>query len=166
MNLLRSPGSPHRPSTAFLRRDVVLAIALIAVAPGCGRPPGPSFDGMPRLPTVPVAGSVRYRNQPVADASLAMQSLDGTIAARGRTDAAGRFDTLSTYGTADGVPPGRYRVMVAVSGVREIEPGVLAPEPPGGFVSPIPKKYATLDSTDLEVDVGATGETDLLIDLK
>ena len=94
-----------------------------------------------------------------------MQSADGVILARGRTDTAGAFGALSTYGTGDGVPPGRYRVMVAVSGTQEIEPGVLAPEPPGGFVSPIPRKYTSLDTTDLEVEIAAGGEADLVIDV-
>ncbi len=144
---------------------LLATVGVVANVSGCGRPAATPSAGMPRQGTVPVAGTVRHRGQPVANASLAMQSADGTILARGRTDAAGAFGAVSTYGTDDGVPPGRYRVMVAVSGTQEIEPGVLAPEPPGGFVSPIPRKYASLDTTDLEVEIAAGGATDLVIDV-
>jgi hypothetical protein len=147
----------------------VTTFAMALMTPGlsgCGGPPVARSTGMPQKETVKVAGAVRYRDKPVANASLALRSADGAILARGRTDGAGRFAALSTYGTDDGAPPGRYRVMVAVSGVEEIAPGVLAPEPPGGFVSPIPPKYASLDSSDLEVEIAADGAIDLAIDLK
>lgn len=144
---------------------MAVAAALIGLA-GCGRAPAARSIGMPQKETVKVAGVVRYREKPVANASLALRSADGSILARGRTDGDGRFAALSTYGTDDGAPPGRYRVMVAVSGAEEIAPGVLAPEPPGGFVSPIPPKYAALDTSDLEVEIGAEGASELAIDLR
>lgn len=144
-----------------------MAAALaISGPPGCGRAPAARSIAMPQQETVKVSGVVRHRDMPVANASLALRSADGVILARGRTAGDGRFASLSTSGTDDGVPPGRYRVMVAVSGTEEIAPGVLAPEPPGGFVSPIPQKYASLDSSDLEVHIGAEGATDLVIELK
>lgn len=148
------------------RIGAVVAATLIFGSAGCGRPPATRSTRMPQMATVKAAGAVRYRNKPVANASLALRSADGTILARGRTDGDGRFAALSTYAVNDGIPPGRYRVMVAVSGVEEIEPGVLAPEPPGGFVSPIPPKYATLDTSDLEIEVGAEDVNDLAIDLE
>lgn len=144
---------------------LLATVGVVANVSGCRRPAATPSAGMPRQGTVPVAGTVRHRGQPVPNATLAMQSADGVILARGRTDAAGAFGAVSTYGTDDGVPPGRYRVMVAVSGTQEIEPGVLAPEPPGGFVSPIPRKYASLDTTDIEVEIAAGGATDLVIDV-
>lgn len=158
--------------TGLQKRSAGLPVAVMATvltmlaASGCGRAPAARSVTMPQQQTVKVAGMVRYREKPVANASLSLRSADGTILARGRTDGDGRFAALSTYGTDDGAPPGRYRVMVAVSGVEEIAPGVLAPEPPGGFVSPIPPKYAALDSSDLEVEIGPEGATDLAIDLK
>lgn len=147
---------------AFL---LLATIGIVTNGSGCGRQAPTPSAGMPQQATVAVAGTVRHRGQPIANAALALQSVDGAILARGRTDAAGAFNALSTYGADDGAPPGRYRVMVAVSGTQEIEPGVLAPEPPGGFVSPIPRKYSALDTTDLEVEIGAGGVTDLVIDV-
>jgi hypothetical protein len=131
---------------------------------GCGKG-GSNREGMPVSPTVPVTGIVRYQGKPVGSASITLQSLDGKVFARGTSDAAGVFN-LSTYKPQDGAPPGKYKVMVAVSTVKEIAPGVLAPEPEGGFKSPIPAKYADLSKTDLLVDVNSTGKNELLIDLK
>jgi hypothetical protein len=129
---------------------------------GCGG--GVNQPGMPKQPTTPVTGILKYQGKPVPKATVTFQSLDGKISSRGTTDAAGIF-TLSTYGSNDGAPPGTYKVMAAVSGVTEIEPGVLAPEPPGGFKSPIPTKYANPATTDVTQQV-KEGKNELLIELK
>jgi hypothetical protein len=85
---------------------------------------------------------------------------------RARTDASGTFSAVSTYGDKDGIPPGKYKVMAAVSGSKEIEPGVLDAEPEGGFKSPIPMKYAGLTTTDIIVEIKDQGKNELVIDLK
>jgi hypothetical protein len=149
-----------------MRNTLFLAFALI-VGPqlvGCG---GGSSDnpGMPKQATVSVSGILTYKGKAVPDASVTLQSLDGKIASRGKTDKAGTF-TLTTYSAQDGAPPGKYKVMAATSGVTEIEPGVLAPEPPGGFKSLIPTKYANPATTDVIVEVKEQGKNELVIDLK
>jgi hypothetical protein len=63
-------------------------------------------------------------------------------------------------------PPGKYRVTVAVSLTKEIEPGVLEPEPEGGWKSPIPAKYANPATTDILVEVTEGGSNDFQIVLK
>jgi hypothetical protein len=118
-----------------------------------------------KLKTVKVTGIVKYKGSPVANASVIFQSLDGTISSRGMTDSAGVF-TLSTYGNQDGAPPGRYKVLVAASGAKEIEPGVLEDEPPGGFKSPVPTKYANSATTDIVLEILQDGKNDFNIDLK
>ncbi len=140
-----------------------LFISLCAVSLGCGK--GDKAENMPKQPTVPVSGILTYQGKAVGSASITFFSLDGKISARGSSDAAGIF-TLSTYGSNDGAPPGKYKVVAAVSGVKEISPGVLAPEPEGGFKSPIPTKYASVSTTDVIVDVKETGKNELTIDLK
>lgn len=138
-----------------------LTLLLVVVAIGCGgQPPGPA-----KLKTVPVAGVVTYQGKPVAEASISLQHVEGKATALGKSDATGRF-TLSTYEKQDGAPPGKYKVMVAVSTVKEISPGVLAPEPPGGFKSPIPIKYANPDTSGLVIEIKAEGKNDLTLDLK
>ncbi|MFO0877743.1 MAG: carboxypeptidase-like regulatory domain-containing protein [Gemmataceae bacterium] len=148
------------------RKLLVLALSLATGVTllGCGKGGG-NREGMPVSPTVPVTGIVRYQGKPVGSASITLQSLDGKIFARGNSDAAGVFN-LSTYKPQDGAPPGKYKVMVAVSTVKEIAPGVLAPEPEGGFKSPIPTKYADFSKSDILVDVKESGKNELLIDLK
>lgn len=106
-----------------------------------------------------------YQGKPVANASVSFQHADGAATASGKTNAEGRFK-LSTYAPDDGAPVGDYRVTVAVSMVQEIEPGVLAPEPEGGFKSPIPLKYANPAETDLQVQVPAGGAPELAIELR
>ena len=146
--------------TAARGGTLVLAIAVVT---GCG-----GDDNAPKIekqPTVPVTGILTYKGKPVANASVAFFSLDAKVASRGKTDAAGTF-VLSTYGTDDGAPPGKYKVTAAVSGAKEIEPGVLDDEPPGGFKSPIPIKYANPATTDILADVKETGKNEIVIDLK
>ncbi len=148
-----------------MRTNVLFALVsgfLILVSFGCGAE-GPG--GPERLPTVPAAGVVTYQGKPLANASVSFQHTSGVVTAGGKTDSDGRF-TLSTYGENDGAPAGSYRVTVAVNAVQEIEPGVLAPEPPGGFKSPIPDKYANPDTSGLEVEIPAEGTTDLKIELR
>ena len=143
--------------------SLVLACGLIATGSGCGK--GDNPETIPKQPTVPVSGILTYQGKAVGGASITFFSLDGKISARGSSDAAGIF-TLSTYSSNDGAPPGKYKVVAAVSGAKEIEPGVLAPEPEGGFKSPIPTKYASVNSTDIVVDVKENGKNELTIELK
>lgn len=144
------------------RKPISCLILLVAITTiGCG---GQS-QGPPKLKTVPVTGVVTYQGKPVADASISLQHLEGKATSLGKSDASGRF-TLSTYGNQDGAPAGKYKVVVAVSTVKEIEPGVLAPEPPGGFKSPIPVRYANPATTDIVVEVNEAGKNELTIALK
>jgi hypothetical protein len=158
------------PKLPFRRWNVTLRLCLAAVlglaaglAAGCGDGKDPA--AVEKLPTVPARGVVKYKKEPVKDASVSFQSLDGKVASRGRTDGAGSF-VLSTYGQEDGAPPGKYKVVVAAGGPREVEPGVLAPEPPGGFKSPIPTKYASAQTTDILVEVKQGEPNDFTIELK
>lgn len=141
---------------------IVLGMAGLITLVGCGGgpPPGPA-----QLATVPAAGTVTMQGKPIANASVSFQHSDGTATANGTTDADGKF-TLSTYGTNDGAPVGKYKVTVAVGGAQEIEPGVLAPEPEGGFKSSIPEKYADPAQSGLEAEIPAGGKQDLAIELQ
>jgi len=139
-------------------------IMVIVGLSGCTTGNSPLKD-LPKEPTVPVTGIVKYQGKPVAKASLTFQSTNGKVTANATSDAAGLF-TVSTYSSGDGAPVGTYRVVVAVSDVQEISPGVLAPEPPGGFKSPIPLKYANPATTNLSVEVKQGEKNDLQIELK
>ena len=138
-----------------------LALTALLTLIGCGGGGGPSFE---KQKTVAVSGIITHKGKPLGKASITFHSVDGKISARGESDAAGTF-RLSTYGTDDGVPPGNYKVTVAVNNVKEIEPGVLAPEPEGGFKSSIPLKYSNPETTDIIQEVKAEGGS-IKIDLK
>lgn len=140
---------------------VVLAGLLLSLA-GCGSgpPPGPE-----ELPTVPAAGTVTYQGNPVANVDVAFQHSEGKVTATAKTGADGKF-TLKSYGEKEGAPAGNYAVTVSVSGVQEIEPGVLAPAPPGGFKSPIPTKYGSSTTSGLTMEIPAEGSADLKVELQ
>ncbi|MBA4189766.1 MAG: carboxypeptidase regulatory-like domain-containing protein [Planctomycetaceae bacterium] len=138
-------------------------IPLVAFAVlGCGeKDPNP----IEKQPTTPAHGTVTYKNAPLNAATVSFLSIDGKVRAHGTTDNAGKF-VLSTYGKEDGAPVGKYKVVVATSNVQEIEPGVLAPEPVGGFKSLIPTKYSNPDTTDILLEVTAGGKNEFTIELK
>lgn len=144
---------------------LMLSFGVAALAMGCGGGGSTEQVTMEKKPTVSAGGQVTYQGKPVKDAAVNFISIDGKTRSSGKTDAAGTF-ILSTFGAQDGAPPGKYKVIVAVSGVQEIEPGVLAPEPAGGFKSPIPTKYANPATTDLLADVPEAGSTSIMIELK
>jgi len=145
----------------MIRQLSPLVIACLVWTAGCSS----RANQREQLPTSPARGIVTYKGQPVANASVGFVSLDNKIRASGRTDGVGSF-MLSTYGEQDGVPPGKYKVTVAVSLSKEIEPGVLEPEPEGGWKSPIPIKYANPETTSILVEVTEGGKNDFPIDLK
>lgn len=148
-----------RVSPASVAAALVLATWLAAGCARVGPPPGP-----PRLPTVPAAGVVRYRGQPLAKASLVFHREDGLASALAKTDESGGF-TLGTYAAADGAPAGGYRVSVAISTTTEIEPGVLAPLPEGGSRSGLPLRYSDPSTSGLKVTIPEGGNEDIQLEI-
>jgi hypothetical protein len=148
--------------SALSRIGFLTAALVLAGLTGCGKS-GPA--PIEKQKTVPVSGVLTYKGKPVPNASVIFQSIDGKVSSWGTTDAAGTF-TLTTYASQDGAPPGKYKVTVSAGGPKEIEPGVLADEPPGGFKSPVPVKYASPSTTDVLKDVSESGNNQLTIDLQ
>ena len=143
------------------RKSLIVGWVACMAAIGCGDSRGESEQAPPS----PAQGIVTYKGDPVSKAAVTFISLDGKTLASGMTDGVGSF-VLTTYDQNDGVPPGKYKVVVAVDTVEEIEPGVLAPEPEGGFKSPIPLKYADSNTTDILVEVKEGSPNDFKIELK
>jgi hypothetical protein len=147
----------------------LLALSL-AFALGCGGGGGGGAGNtkpLEQTKTVPARGIVTYKGKPLDNAAVTFMPLDDgkTVPARGKTDSVGSF-VLSTYGDKDGAPVGKYKVLVSVNTAVEVEPGVLAPEPEGGFKSPIPVKYNNVKTTDILVEVKDGDPNDFKIDLK
>jgi hypothetical protein len=144
-------------------------LVVLAASLGCGGSDGGGGGKnapLEKKKTAAVRGIVKYKGNPVKDATVIfMPREDGKgVPARGTTDGVGSF-TLSSYDKDDGAPPGQYKVLVTAILSKEVEPGVLAPEPEGGFKSPIPTKYASAATTDILVTV-KEGDNDIPIDLK
>jgi hypothetical protein len=124
------------------RAEVVAGCLVLLAAAGCG----------PRL--YPVRGTVTYPDgQPVTEGLVVFES-DGAakpVTARGDIQADGRYQ-LGTFRPGDGVPPGKYRVLVA----PKSDPNAVdrAPKPP-----PFDPRYASFQTSGLAVEV-AGGRAD------
>lgn len=126
---------------------LMILVWAVCIGLGCSGSGRPVIE---KLETVPVTGKVLRGGKPLADASVRFQSADGKISSSGKTDAQGAF-VLSTYGSQDGAPVGKYRVTVAVSGVQELEPGVLSPDIDTS--KQLPAKYGNPEQTPLSAEV-------------
>jgi len=129
---------------------VVCLVALV----GCG-------GGGTALKVVPVAGVVRYKDAPVADADLVFYPEKGP-AAMAKTDSTGAFQ-LKTNGQLGG-SVGKNKVTVLSKQADAIPPS------DGRAMefankSTFPKKYSSEADTDLIIDIPANGNKELKLDL-
>jgi hypothetical protein len=136
-------------------RYLLLSAVCLASFSGCGG----STAGGPKI--VPVAGVVSYKNAPVANADLVFYPENGP-AGIGKTDAAGKFQ-IKTNGQLGGVP-GKNKVTVGSKQESAIPPS------DGRAIefakkSTLPKKYSSEAETDLVLEITATGNPDLKLDL-
>lgn len=95
-------------STAFI---CLCFFSLIAL--GCG---GSDSSDVDKLDTVPVKGTLKLDGQPFGPATVELMGTDTstkTKIASGQADDSGSF-TLGTYDKADGVVPGKYKVLITV----------------------------------------------------
>jgi hypothetical protein len=134
----------------FSSRQVALAATLLACV-GCGQ------SESNRLPVHPVHGSITFRGGPMPGAMVSLHSRTPLATEvptpRGSVQADGSF-SLTTYNGEDGAPEGDY--VLTVQWYRPIEQhGELVTGP-----NVLPPKYATPESSDLEVRV-AGGENRL-----
>ncbi len=96
---------------------------------------------------IPAAGTLTYREQPVAEAQLTFRKEGAREAGFAQTDARGKFKCMTNDSDA-GMPPGEYVVTVS--------------RPRGG----IPKKYAEAASSPLHVTVDKSGENEFALKLE
>ncbi|MCS7238073.1 MAG: carboxypeptidase-like regulatory domain-containing protein [Thermoguttaceae bacterium] len=116
---------------AFLVAALAAGVGLLS---GCGGPRA-----------VPVSGSVTYRGTGVADVNVVFYGPNNVIG-RASTDAQGNFASVTWQRPGDGLPPGTYKVTVVPKSETKEEYG--PPPPP-----PFPKKYVSLETTDLSVTI-------------
>lgn len=149
-----------------MRRLWILAVLMAAVgllaAPGCSKRQGRKV--------VPVNGRVLYNGEPLGDAMVTFSNAEANIAAYGQSGANGRFK-LTTFEHGDGAVPGKHRV--SVRRVQIINPNPLGFDPftdgpakPVTEVWLIPKRYGSLQTSKLTVDVAEEGKNDIVIELE
>ena len=132
-------------NTRMSRKLTVLAGLLsVALTVGCG-------GGKEPWETVyPAKGVVLKKGKPLKDAELLFFPQDAlvpeSVRPRARTTENGEF-VVSTYGTGDGAPAGRYKVTVIHHEV------VISKDSIGTKPNDLPKKYASAATTDLTVEI-------------
>lgn len=145
----------RRAGTACRPRRLGVAVTALLMMPvisgGCGL--------RSTSPTVPVAGVVTHAGRPVPDITVTFTPQSGR-SATGQTDATGRF-TLATFTAGDGAVPGTHRVTFALAAADVPMPGTpeaASYKPPP---LPFPKRYGSLDTTDLVVEISGSGNKSL-----
>ncbi len=142
-----------------------MSLGLLCLA-GCGSDEDEWTAKRPKV--YPAGGVVTWNGAPVegADVQYVSQSLD--LGALGTTDANGKYQ-LTTYKDKDGAAEGKHKVMVTKR-VHEQKPTRFnTPEEPSFVLVPrdlLPKKYATVGTTDIEVTISTTGPNEETIELK
>jgi hypothetical protein len=138
-------------TTAPRLRPWLTALALGVGAAGCGNNDGPA--------AVPVSGTVTYQGKPVTKGSVQFIPEVGRGAFGVIVD--GQF-VLSTYGNYDGAIPGKHKVAVISSepDSKKRKDGDTAEK----YL--IPQRFASPDSSGVEVDVPPQGNRNVTIELK
>jgi hypothetical protein len=112
--------------------------------------------------TYPISGTVTYNGDPVANVSVVFNPSEGS----GRpgsaiTDAQGKFSSVTTYESGDGVIPGEHVVTLAAVAEASTEmvesADAYAPDAGGGDL-PFPTKYLNTVDSDLKVSVTESGQ--------
>lgn len=122
----------------FCRFHGVPSIAILALSllVGCGT-----------AKTVPVNGKVQFKDgkdgSSLAGYVISLESTEQNVSGSGEVQADGTF-RISTYGDNDGAVPGKHRVAIT--------PPLPLPDavPPAPLID---KKYDSLDTSGLEVDI-------------
>lgn len=143
----------------MLRSALLCAVALFPL--GCGKASPPEPRGT-------VTGQVTFRGQPVTGAMLHFAHQEKGHEAHVPLDADGKF-VVKTL-TADGLPPGKYRVTITPAVITEP-----TSDDPNSKIPPrtktvsnvkIPAKYQAPATTDLLAEVVAGENPEFAFDLK
>ena len=110
--------------------------------------------------TVPAGGTVTYKGQPVADASVIFTPAAGGEIAQGRTDVQGKF-SLGTKAPHDGAAPGDYNVSVIPNLPTPAEGDYSEAPPP-----PFPQIYLDPLTSGLKAQVKGGNDNSFALELK
>lgn len=147
------------------------ALSLLALTVGCG----------PSTPeTVPVTGTVTYKDKPVEGATVNFLGVGSSVAASDKTDADGKFALKTMFGETivDGAVPGKHNVAIvkttAPSAGEVGDPKEMMAEMAKNPTmtddfqakSLLPEKYNNPDRSGLVVEVTEGAANDFTFDLK
>ncbi len=133
-------------------RKIVLSFGLLfaPLIAGCS-------DSLPWETTHPAIGKVTLKGRPIANAELAFFPNDNSFPTatrpRAKSTEDGKF-IVWTYAHGDGAPAGSYKVTVVHHEVGVSKDTIVAKP------NDLPKKYANLQTTDIEVNI-AEGQNEI-----
>jgi hypothetical protein len=146
---MKNSGGGRRPSGPGL----VLALTVVAAVSGCG-------GGDPyAVKTVSAAGTATYQGKPVSKGTILFQPVDEKGRPASGTIEDGKF-TLTTYREGDGAVPGKHKVAVVVTEEKKTKDGDTTVK----YI--IPERYASAETSGVEVEVPPGGSSDLRVDIK
>ncbi|MBC8874759.1 MAG: carboxypeptidase regulatory-like domain-containing protein [Planctomycetes bacterium] len=129
-------------------------IGMVVVVLGVGGCSGSSVD------TYEVSGTITYKDQPVANVAVTFNPVDDGLAATGVTDAQGKFKSLSTQDSGDGVAAGSY--IITLSQAADVSTDLVetaeAYDEPAATDLPFPTKYLNTAESDLKATVDGDKE--------
>ena len=146
---MKNSGGGRRPSGPGL----VLALTVVAAVSGCG-------GGDPyAVKTVSAAGTVTYQGKPVSKGTILFQPLDEKGRPASGMIENGKF-SLNTYREGDGAVPGKHKVAVVVTEEKKTKDGDTTVK----YI--IPERYASAETSGVEMEVPPGGSSDLRVDIK
>jgi hypothetical protein len=143
---------------------VVTLVLLAVICTGCGG--GKSKEEANRPARTKVSGTITFKGQPLAGATISLMSPTGGPAAIGMTDDDGKYE-LTTFDKGDGTVPGDYKVTIrkmdkAVGAAVSMDDPGYNPdakvEPPKSL---IPEKWGDQFKSGLTATIGAEAKSDL-----
>ena len=136
---------PFNKSPSRNRTALISAILLTPLLWGCGK------QKQPWETVYPAKGVVTYKGQPIADAEIALfpadESMPESIRPKARSSETGEF-VVWTNQVGDGAPAGTYKATVVHHAVKFVKQVAVT------MPNDLPKKYATVQTTDLLVEIG------------
>lgn len=142
----------RNPLVFVFSRLMPVYLAVLAATAGCG-----TKEAIPE--TAPVTGVVLYQGKPVDQAVVTFYPVQGAPGTA-RTNAEGKF-VLTTHRAEDGAVPGNHTVTVQLMP----EGGVPGMEAQSTGATPLPVKYANVDSSPLKIEVKAGEPNDVKLEL-
>lgn len=149
-------GLNQRRYRLSLRRLAAVLLLPLAIS-GCSK------GGSPWEKTYPVSGVVTYKGQPIVDAEISLFPEDKdapeTVRPKAKSTEGGKF-VVWTYNPGDGAPAGNYKVTVVHNEVTVSKDTIVAKP------NDLPQKYASRETTDLQLQITAGPNESSTLSLK